>query len=232
MDEAAEYLHVRPEDVRELVRRGEIPHRRMGERVVFRRREIDAWASQRILGFSQPRLEDYHRRASAQVRDFSGKRAVIGELLKPEFLEPALASRTKASLVRDMVELAERTGLVNCTEDLREALIAREQMCTTALAGGVAMLHPPHHEPYLFEDSFIVAARTVQPIPFGAPDGRTTDVFFLICCQDDRIHLHVLARICMMAHHTSLLLELREAPGAAAMYETLVASEEEVIRSL
>ena len=56
---------------------------------------------------------------------------------------------------------------------------------------------------------FIVLARTAQPLPFGSPDGTVTDIFFLMCCQDDRIHLHVLARVCMMCRHTHLLRDLR-----------------------
>jgi nitrogen PTS system EIIA component len=115
---------------------------------------------------------------------------------------------------------------------LLTSLEARERLCSTALAGGVALLHPRNHEPYMFDDSFIVVGRTVQAVPFGSPDGATTDLFFLVCCQDDQIHLHVLARICMMAHHTSVLLEMREAPDAGAIYHALVASEEEVIRTL
>ena len=66
----------------------------------------------------------------------------------------------------------------------------------------------------------------------GSPDGSTTDVFFLVCCQDDRIHLHVLARICMMCQQISLLLELREATTAAQMYELLVRAENEIIQQL
>jgi PTS system nitrogen regulatory IIA component len=54
-------------------------------------------------------------------------------------------------------------------------------------------------------------------------------VFFLICSQDDRIHLHVLARLCMMCHHTSLLLELRETTDPHEMHRILVASERQVI---
>jgi mannitol/fructose-specific phosphotransferase system IIA component (Ntr-type) len=84
----------------------------------------------------------------------------------------------------------------------------------------------------LFESSFIVLGRTIQPIPFGAPDGRATDLFFLVGCPDDRLHLHTLARICLMAQKTDLLDALRQAADADAMFESLVASEKTVLEGV
>ena len=128
--------------------------------------------------------------------------------------------------------MAGRTGLVVYPADLLKSLEERERLGSTALAGGVALLHPLHHEPYMFEDSFVLLARAVQPVPFGSPDGELTDLFFLICCQDERIHLHLLARLCTMCHRTDLLESLRQSPDATSMREALVASEEEAIRGL
>jgi nitrogen PTS system EIIA component len=232
LKEASEYLHLPVADLEAMVRSDEIPFDRQGDRLVFRKKDVDSWASQRILGLSAGGLKAYHKKSSSKYHDLSKQHAIIPELMKPEYIEPALTSKTKASVVRDMAGLAVRTGLVPNAKDLLNSLEERERLLSTALAGGVALLHPRSHEPYMFDDSFIVAGRSTQALPFGSPDGATTDLFFLVCCQDDRIHLHVLARICMMAHHTSLLLELREAADAAAMYQVMVASEEEVIRSL
>jgi len=77
-----------------------------------------------------------------------------------------------------------------------------------------------------------VLGRTVQPIHYGAPDGRPTDLFCLLCCQDDKLHLHTLARLCLVAQKTELLSQLRAAPDAAALHECLLAAEEAVIGNL
>jgi hypothetical protein len=63
---------------------------------------------------------------------------------------------------------------------------------------------------------------------FGVPDGQPTRLFFLICCQDDGLHLHVLARLCLMAQKTSLLEQLRQAPDAESMHRSILAAETEV----
>lgn len=232
LQEAADYLHLSREDLEVLVKRREIPCEQAGSRVTFKRGEIDAWASQRLLGFAPANLAAYHKKSSAKMHDLSKRSAIVSELLKPAWIKPSLNSRTKSSLIRDMVDLADATGLVNDKAGLLESIFEREKLCSTALAGGIAILHGQHHETYQFEDSFIVMGRTIQPIPFGSPDGRTTDVFFLMCCQDERIHLHVLARICMLCHHTPLLMNLRECEDALSMHDAIVAQEIDLVRGL
>jgi len=232
LEEVADYLHVSRANIELLVRRKEIPFDVKGGRTIFRQDEIDSWASRRILGFSGEQLTDYHKGSSAKAHDLSAKHAIISELIHPHYIDAALRSKTKSSVVRDMVKLAERTQLLNYPDDLLNGIQAREQMCSTALAGGIALLHAANHEPYMSEDSFIVLGRAMHPIPFGSPDGRTTDLFFLLCAQDDRTHLHVLTRICMMCYHTNMLMDLREAADAEAMHAILLNAETEIIRAL
>lgn len=230
--EVCQYLHMSQPDVELLVLRKEMPFDNKGGRLIFRKKDVDAWASQRILSLSNKRLTAYHKVSSAKNHDLSKQHAIISELVKQEYIHPALCSRTKPSLLRDMVALATQTGLVMSPDDLLNSLLERERLCSTALPEGIALLHPRHHEPYMFDDSFIVLGRAVHPLPFGAPDGNTTDLFFLICCQDDRIHLHVLARLCMMCRDTKILQEIRTAPDAAAILERLVHSENETIKRI
>ena len=232
MPEAAEYLHLSLAAVERLVKHDEIPAEHQGSRVMFRRKDIDAWASQRILGLPLKALHDYHAISSASVHAIALQGPLLPQLMTVERIDPELHSRTKASVQRDMVALAESTDLVSDPRELLETLEERERLCSTALPGGLALLHPRHHTPYMFADSFIALGRTLQPIHFGAQDGTSTDLFFLVCCQNDRLHLHVLARVCMMCHHTDLLLKLREAGDALGMFAALVAAEQAIIRQL
>lgn len=232
LNEVTEYLHLPREDIELLVRRHEIPFAKQGGRLIFRKNEIDAWASQRILGLTDKRLADYHKLISARRHDLSQRHAIMPELLRADYINPVLESRTKPAIMRDMVALAERTGLLINPTDLLQSLKEREEMCSTALADGIALLHPRHRDPYVFEDSFVVLSRACQPIPFGALDGQLTDIFFLICCQDDRIHLHALARICLMCKNTGMLAGIRAGADAAEIYAVVLRSEEEVIKTL
>lgn len=230
--EVAAYLHLGLGDVETLVKQGEIPHEKQRDRIVFRRSEIDSWASQRILKLPEKRLRDYHVRSSASLREISLSGALIPQLATPARIRTTLSSRTRASVIRDMVQLASETDLVSDSAELLRLIEERERLCSTALPEGFALIHPRHHDPYLFAESFLVFGRTVQPIHFGAQDGTPTDLFFLVCCQDDRIHLHTLARLCSMCLETGLLTALRHAASADDMLVALCQAETEITRHL
>ena len=153
------------------------------------------------------------------------------EMIRPEFIEPALTAKTKASVLRQMAALAEKTGRVCDPAALLQGLEAREELCSTGIPGGLALLHSRNPESYLFETAFLALGRTIQQIPFGAPDGQPTNLFFLIGCPDDRMHLHTLARLCLMAQKTDLLAELRQAVDADAMCDCIIAAEQAVLAS-
>jgi len=232
LNEAAIYLHLARTDLETMVQRREIPVEAQGNRLVFRKKDIDTWASQRILGLSHKRLATYHKQTSAQTRDLSNHALIVATLVRPEAIEPALTSKTKSSVLRDIVALADRASLVCNPRDFLQSLVERERLCSTALADGIALLHPRNHDPYMVATSFISIGRAIHPVPFGAPDGNRTDLFFLIGCQDDRLHLHVLARLCMMSKQTKVLLQLRAAESAKAMVAILRQAEEDVVRQM
>ena len=232
-DEVAQYLHLGAAEIERLVKDREIPFETRGGRVVFRVADIDDWASRRILGFNGVRLAEYHRKSSERTRQLLRRETLLSELIRPQFIAPAMTAKTKASALRDLAALADHTGLLNDVAELVATLQAREQLCSTAVPGGVAFLHPRSPQPYLFQASFLVFGRTLQPIHFGSPDGQPTDLFFLLCCQDDKLHLHTLARLCLMALKTDSLQRLRAtAADSVALHETLLAAEQSVTRGL
>jgi len=224
-EELAEYLHLSASDVERLLRETDIPKIERGGHVTFRRSEIDGWASQRILGMPDKRLDAYHTKSMRGTEEIFPEKALLPELLKTSYINLDLTSKTRSSAIRDMVALAESTGRVFDPRELLTSIEAREALCSTALPGGFALLHARNYDAYRFESSFIALGRTIQSIPFGAPDGGSTRLFFLICCQDDRIHLHTLARLCMIATKTNILTQLFEAPDPTAAYDALVAAE-------
>lgn len=230
LEELSAYLHLPRCDVQRLVKRDEIPYERIGEQLRFRKVEIDAWASQRLLGLSGDGLHDFHRASSAKMHNLSDRHALIPELMKPSYIDAEFTAKTRSSAIRGMVALADQTGLLIHASDLQQQVEEREQMCSTAMTGGFALMHAKIHDPYMFEDTFIVLGRSIQPVPFGAPDGNNTKLFFMICTQDDQIHLHLLARLSMMCYHTPMLMELIECGADEEMYELMVSSEEAVIK--
>ncbi|HEY4299296.1 MAG TPA: PTS sugar transporter subunit IIA [Candidatus Didemnitutus sp.] len=229
LEEVAAYLHLELRHVERLVKEGQIPHVRRGERFLFVRSDIDAWASQRLLGLPDEGLDWYHRRTMPGAKVAFADAALMPVLVKPEFIDLELAARTRASALAEMAALGGRTGRVLDVKALQASLEEREEMSSTALPGGFALLHPHRQEAYVFEGSLVALGRTVQGIHFGAPDHRPTRLFFLVCCADAPIHLHVLARLSLLALRTDLIPRLWEVPTPAEAFDLLVSAERSVL---
>ncbi len=232
LQQAAKYIRIPERELFHLVQREEIPYLRRGDDVVFEQRLLGDWTQRRILGLPTASLLEHHRSATANRATQAADDALVERLFRAEWIAPALTSRTKPSVLRNMVALAMNTGLLYDDAALLTELEEREAVASTAIGGGAAFLHARYHDPYLASDSFVVLGRTVSQLFFGAQDGGQTDVFFLICCTDNALHLHTLARLCMLAHGSTLLPDLRAAASSEEMFHLLVHAERELLRSL
>lgn len=232
LQQAARHIRIPERELYHLVQRDEIPFIRQGDDVVFEHRMLDDWAQRRILGLPGRMLSEHHRQETAVRTGKDSADILIERLCRPEWINPALSAKTKPGVIRDMVALAVTTGLLYDDAALQREIEERESAGSTAIGGGAAFLHARYHDPYYTSDSFVVLGKTVQHIFFGAQDGAQTDLFFLICCTDDALHLHVLARLCMLAHGTLLLSDLRAATTADEMYHTLRRAELELLKAM
>ena len=195
------------------------------------RRVLDDWAQRRIMGLNSHCLGASPPKTEVRT-DRDSDDILIKRLCRPEWIDPEMSAKTKPGVIRDMVALAVTTDLLYDDAALQREIEERESVSSTAIGGGAAFLHARYHDPYYAADSFIVLGKTVQQIFFGAQDGEQTDLFFLICCTDDVLHLHVLARLCMLAHGTELLPDLRAATTAEEMYAILLNAELELLKAM
>ena len=232
LQQAAKHIRIPERELFHLVQREEIPYLRRGEEVVFEHRLLDDWAQRRILGLPTQSLSDQHREATVDRTKKATEDALVEQLFKPEWIDPAMSARTKPAVLRDMVALAMRTERLYDDAALVRELEAREEVASTAIGGGAAFLHARYHDPYLCSESFVVFGRTVQPIFFGAQDGEQTDLFFLICCTDDTLHLHTLARLCTMAHGSLMLSDLRVATTSDELFAVLRNAEHDLLKAM
>ncbi len=232
LQQAARLIRVTERELKHLVLRDEIPFQRRGEDFVFEKRLLHDWCQRRIMGLPKKHLVEHHRDAVADRTREASQDALVPLLFRPEWMLPGLASRTRPAVLRDMVALARSTGLLYDDVAFLRELEDRESVASTAVDGGVAFLHTRFHDPYHASDSFVVLGRAQQHIFFGAQDGTETDLFFLLYCTDDALHLHTLARLCMLAHDSDLLTNLRAAEDGVEMYRILDEAERNLLRAL
>ena len=218
IESLAAYLHVDPAQVLRLAERGKLPGRKVAGQWRFAQAEVHHWLEHRI-GISTDEelvhMEGALRRAAGKT---DASTVSIAAMLPLEAIAIPLAARTRGSVITSMVELAARTGWLWDTAKMAEAVRAREDLLPTALENGVALLHPRRPLANILGQAFLAFGKTSRGLPFGAPRGVLTDLFFLICSVDDGGHLRVLARLSRLISDPTLVDELRHVPDAAAVH--------------
>jgi PTS system nitrogen regulatory IIA component len=81
--------------------------------------------------------------------------------------------------------------------------------------------------PSLLGDTFLALGIVPSGVPFGGATGWT-DVFFLICSMDDRVHLRILTRLSRVLTQPDFLRRLRESTDESEIRK-LISEVEQVI---
>jgi PTS system nitrogen regulatory IIA component len=212
-------------DVRRLADRGELPGQRVGVEWRFNRAEMLDYLQHAMHDLDPEHIRNLER-ATAEEPD----ETLIQTLLPLEAVELNLAARSRSSVLRELVNLAERTGLVYDHGQIVDLLLEREELRSTALPGGLAFPHPRRPLPYATAQPLLCLARVPSGVPFNAPDGRLTDLFVLVLSHDDRQHLHTLARLSRV-FAGELTEQLRGAEDAADALRLICAAEREMLEA-
>lgn len=231
-DQACERLRIPVQVLRDAVKYGEVPCRKQGADPVFDAAELDAWGSRRILALQLKELTPEHTASTRKDSPTLTDDILLPLLLRPEFVDLDFRAKTRKSVMHDLVDKAEALELLYDPTDLLAQIEQREAVSSTALPGGIALLHPHHPDPYLIVEPFMLFARAKRPVWFGADDDAPTDLFCLICCGENIRHLHVLARLCMMIRDTDILNQIREAQNEEELIEMMYAAERAVLMKL
>lgn len=102
---------------------------------------------------------------------------------------------TRSSVFRALSAMAVELGAVYREEELREQLQSREEVLSTALKCGAALIHPLDIGKLYVEHELLLLMIPPHPVPFGEPSGRLTSLFFLLLFPDPHRHVHALARL-------------------------------------
>jgi nitrogen PTS system EIIA component len=223
----ARYLHLAADQVAKLADRGKLPGRKVGGQWRFAKADIHHWLERRIGLSDEGQLVHVEgalqRSAPAEQQDD----VLIAELLPLEAIAIPLPARTRNSVIDSMVDLAAQSGWLWDPKAMADAVRSREEMHTTALENGVALLHPRRPMSKILAQPCLALGRTNSGIPFGG-EVPLTDIFFLICSMEDRGHLRVLARLSRVLTAPGFLDDLRAVPDAKAARQLIVETEAEL----
>ena len=229
LEEFAKHVGMDARKVRRLADRDKLPGQKIGGQWRFNRARVTEWLQQEMHTLDEARLVALERAMSGANADtVDDATMVVTDLIGLDGVNVTFPARTKASVLRELVKLADRTGLLYDSEGLLSAVEERESLCSTALPMGIAIPHPRQPMPYVSAEPLICVARLSSGLAFGAPKGELTRLFFLICCHTDRYHLHVLARLMRILDGDTIDL-LLDAETREELLEVMIAKEQKVV---
>lgn len=226
LDSLAAYLHIDKKQAEKLASRGKIPGKRVDGEWVFAALEVHHWLEKRLGVLDAAELAQVEHAMGRQVTSIPEDSTIAG-LLSPDTISIPFTAKTKSSVIRSMCELAATTGLLWDVEKMSEAVKSREDMFTTALDCGAALLHPRRPMANILGQPLLALGITPRGVPFGG-HGAMTDIFWLICSTEETTHLKTLARLSRLLSVPEFLTEIRQADSPLGVYQIACRYEEEL----
>ncbi len=133
----------------------------------------------------------------------------IVDLLKRDAITLNASAGSKDEVIDLLIGLHDKAGNLNDAGTYKTAILAREAQGSTAIGEGIAV---PHAKSESVKTPGLSAAIVPSGVDYGAPDGKASDIFFMIAAgTDGDKHLEILSRLMVMLMDESFCSELRAA---------------------
>lgn len=199
--EAAKLLKAAEEEVYRWMESGDLPHSEVNGQPRFNHAELLEWATAR------------HREVSVDMFTESGGGGhALEEALREGGVHAGVRGAGRAEALRAVV------SKMNVPEDDREMLLdvmlAREDLGSTAIGGGVAIPHVRHPAVVPGVRPSITLCYLETPLDLAAPDGQPVHTLFAILSTTVRGHLQLLAKLSAALHDPEFKAALAARAGA------------------
>ena len=149
----------------------------------------------------------------------------IVDLLKKDAISLGVSAASKDEAIDLLVSLHEKAGNLSDTAAYKEAILAREAQGSTAIGEGIAV---PHAKSESVKTPGLSAITVPAGVDYGAPDGKHSDILFMIAAgTDGDKHLEILSRLMVMLMDPDFCANLRAAKDADELLAVIDAAEAE-----
>ncbi len=149
------------------------------------------------------------------------------EYMRPENIFLDFSAENKYDAIRILSEKAKDLKLVRDARWLYEVVVAREELISTAIGNGVALLHPRHLHPSKIKAPSILFGRSSEPVDFDAPDNKPVNIFFMLLLHNDKQHLFSLSYISKLIMNPDNLASFTSAVDAVEIHKALTVMPEQ-----
>ncbi len=149
----------------------------------------------------------------------------ITDLLKSTAIELNVSVASKDEAIDKLIALHEKAGNLKDAAKFKEEILKREGHSSTAIGEGIAV---PHAKSAAVKAPALSLITVPSGIDYGAPDGKPSDLLFMIAATEDGdVHLEILSRLMVMLMDADFANALRNAKNAAELLKIIDDKETE-----
>jgi PTS system nitrogen regulatory IIA component len=214
--QVSKLLAVSEKTVYRWIANKKIPTFKIGEGYRFNRVELLEWATANRIPVS-PAIFD-------NTVDVVDTMPSLVEALEAGGVHYRVSGSDKESVIREIVKIlplpedADRLLLTN-------ALMARENMGSTAIGNGIAIPHVRNPIIFHVNRAMLAVCFLEYPVEFGALDNKPVNTLLTIITNTVRSHLHILSRLSFALHKESTRKVINSTSSRAQILEALASVE-------
>ncbi|MBN2439949.1 MAG: PTS sugar transporter subunit IIA [Spirochaetales bacterium] len=182
LSEVAVYLKIAERTVLRLIHKGILPGIKVGNQWRFFKSIIDDWLISNI-GNMNPVIPE------------NENKSLLVNFLAPRYILPDIHPGEKQAILYQLIAPLVEERIINVPFLTIQKLMHRENISSTGIGNGVAFPHfrNPRENPAGAPP--IIAGICREGTDYHALDGKPVRLFFLLCSNNESMHLNIMSRL-------------------------------------
>ena len=149
----------------------------------------------------------------------------LTQILDPACIKVPVTQKDKTSLIGELVDLLDGSGLLTDKEEVLESVLMREQTRSTGIGSGIAI---PHGKCKSVKKLAMAVGISHEGIDFDSIDGKPVTIILLLVSPVDQTgpHIQALAQISRLMLDEEFKQTLQQARDSQEVYELLSKREQ------
>ncbi len=220
ISDVAKHLNVSQRTIYRWINQGLIPAYKVNEQYRFSHSELLEWISKRKVTVSREFFD---------MEEVPGRHCSVASAIRNGGIHYRIGGASKRDVIANSV------SVMNLPEGLDrsylvEILLAREDMASTGVGGGIAIPHVRNPVVLSVEDPYIGLCFLEKPVEFGALDGKKVFCLFNMVSPSPRVHLKLISRLAFILRQGEVSGALERIPVRDEIMNAIEAAERSVLK--
>ena len=152
----------------------------------------------------------------------------VSDILSVEKIKVDFNSTDKFGVINELIDLFADDPKVNNMDEMRDAIIDREEIQSTGVGSGFAI---PHAKTDGVKDMIAAFGRLTEPIEFESIDEKPVNLVFLMVAKESAVgpHIQMLSRISRLMSKESFRESLINAETSQDIYDLFKSEENNLL---